>query len=118
MANAFADAYIDWGIKERTQTVGKASVFLTEQIETLKSEIDEKEQQLEESSRTKDIINLDPSTNVTLQRLEQLNTEYTRALRDRFEKQARYNELNDSPSQVRSKTSLARSWSMWGSTKA
>jgi uncharacterized protein involved in exopolysaccharide biosynthesis len=97
VANAFADAYIDWGIKERTQTVGKASVFLTEQIETLKSEIDEKEQQLEESSRTKDIINLDPSTNVTLQRLEQLNTEYTRALRDRFERQARYNELKDTP---------------------
>ena len=100
VANAFADAYIDWGIRERSQTVGKASVFLTQQIDTLRTEIDDKEEQLEEYSRTTDIINLDPSTNVTLQRLEQLNAEYTRALGDRFEKQARYNELKDSPAEA------------------
>jgi capsular exopolysaccharide synthesis family protein len=100
IANGFADAYIDWGIQERSQTVDKASVFLTDQIESLRLEIDEKEAQLEDYSRTQDIINLDPSTNVSLQRLEQLNAEYTRALRDRFEKQAYYNELEDSPAEA------------------
>lgn len=73
VANGVADAYIDWGVETRFATVGRASTFLTSQIEALKQEIQDKEAQLQAYSRRSDIVALDPSSNVTLQRLEGLN---------------------------------------------
>src|SRR6185503_13520762 len=42
-ANAFAEAYIDMGVEDRFATAGKASTFLSSQIEKLKEEIQDKE---------------------------------------------------------------------------
>lgn len=62
-ANAFAEAFIDMGVEDRYATAGKASTFLTSQIETLKEEIQDKESQLQAFSRRSDIVTLDPQTN-------------------------------------------------------
>jgi capsular exopolysaccharide synthesis family protein len=97
IANGVADAFIDWGIETRTATVGRASDFLGKQIDTLKQEINEKEQQLQSYGRSTDILNLDPQSNVTLQRLDRLNEDYIAALGDRLQKEARYNELRQAP---------------------
>ena len=83
IVNATAEAFIDWGIESRTDTIGRASSFLAEQIETLKLEIDAKENQLQEYSRSSDIVAIDPDSNVTLQRLDRLNQEYERAATNR-----------------------------------
>lgn len=93
IVNGVADAYIDWGIQTRTDDVGRASSFLQQQIDTLKSEIDEKERQLQEYGRDSDIVNLDPESNATLQRLAELNQSQTEAIRERLEMQALYNAL-------------------------
>ena len=55
-ANAFAEAYIDMGVEDRFATAGKASTFLSSQIETLKQEIQDKETQLQAFSRRSDIV--------------------------------------------------------------
>ena len=78
-ANAFAEAYIDMGVEDRYATAGKASTFLSSQIETLKQEIQDKETQLQAFSRRSDIVTLDPGSNVTLKRLEALNAQYIEA---------------------------------------
>jgi polysaccharide biosynthesis transport protein len=91
--NAFADAFIDWDIESRTNTVGNASTFLGEQIEKLKQEITDREAQLQAFSRTKDIVDVTPESNVAYQRLASLNKDYMDAVRVRIEKQARYEEL-------------------------
>ncbi len=97
LANGIADAFIDWGVETRFATVGRASSFLASQIESLKQEIQDKEAQLQAYSRRSDIVALDPSSNVTLQRLEGLNRDYVTAVSDRISKEARYKELNSSP---------------------
>ncbi len=97
VANGIADAFIDWGIETRSASVGRASDFLTKQIDTLKAEINEKEQQLQSYGRSTDILNLDPKSNTTLQQLDRLNEDYVAALGDRLEKEARRNEIRQSP---------------------
>ncbi len=96
-ANAFAEAYIDMGVEDRFATAGKASTFLSSQIEKLKEEISDKETQLQAFSRRSDIVTMDPGTNVTLKRLEALNTQYIDAKKTRIEREAQYHETLSGP---------------------
>ncbi|MCB1058021.1 MAG: hypothetical protein KDD11_21175, partial [Acidobacteria bacterium] len=97
LANGFAEAFIDQGIHTRYENAGTASSFLAEQIETLKREISERESQIQEVSRRTDIVALDPESNVTLQRLQALNQDYSEAKNERIEKEASYRELLSQP---------------------
>jgi succinoglycan biosynthesis transport protein ExoP len=96
-ANAFAESFIDMGVEDRYASAGKASTFLSSQIETLKQEIDEKEAQLQAFSRTSDIVTIDPKTNVTLQRLESLNSALMEAKKERIARESRYFEVMNGP---------------------
>lgn len=98
IANALADSYVDWNIESKYRIVGQASGFLTGQIEQLKGEVEEKERQLQAYGRQKDIISVDPQTNITLQRLEALNKDYSAAAGDRISKEAKYHEVETSRS--------------------
>jgi polysaccharide biosynthesis transport protein len=100
IANAFADAYIDWGVESRFDNVGRASSFLASQIETLKREIQDKEMQLQAYGRRADIVTLEPGSNVTLQRPAALNQDFTAAVSDRINKEARYQHLVNSPKEA------------------
>jgi len=99
VANALADAYIDWNLERRFRVVGQASQFLGSQIEQLRTEIDEKEKQLQSYGRQKDIISTDPALNVTLQKLESLNRDLSAAIGDRVTKEARFYELQNAPAE-------------------
>lgn len=96
-ANAFAESFIDMGVEDRYASAGKASSFLTSQIETLKQEVADKEKQLQAFSRTSDIVTLDPAANVTLKRLEALNGGLMDAKKMRIQKEARYHEVMTAP---------------------
>jgi capsular exopolysaccharide synthesis family protein len=93
VANGVADAYIDWGIETRSETAGKASSFLGAQIETIKQEIADKDAQLQAYGRRTDIVTLDPTSNVVLQRLSALNSDYIAAVSERINAEARLNQL-------------------------
>ncbi|HJW95613.1 MAG TPA: polysaccharide biosynthesis tyrosine autokinase [Thermoanaerobaculia bacterium] len=97
IANALAESYIDWSLESKYQVVGQASKFLGTQIEQLKTEVDEKEQELHNYGLQKDIISVDPKTNVTLQKLESLNRDYATAVSDRVTKEAHYYEVQATP---------------------
>ena len=99
VANALADAYIDWNSERRFRVVGQASQFLGGQIEQLRAEIEEKERQLQSYGRQKDIVSTDPQLNVTLQKLEALNKDLSEAIGDRVTKEARYYELQNAPAE-------------------
>jgi succinoglycan biosynthesis transport protein ExoP len=92
-ANAFAESFIDMGVEDRYASAGKASTFLSSQIETLKQEITEKENQLQTFSRRTDIVTLDPGSNVVLQRLASLNASLMESKKLRIEREARYHEV-------------------------
>jgi succinoglycan biosynthesis transport protein ExoP len=96
-ANAFAEAYIDMGVEDRYATAGKASTFLSSQIEKLKQEIQDRESQLQAFSRRSDIVSLDPGANVILKRLEALNDQYINSKKLRIEREAQYHETLNGP---------------------
>lgn len=99
VANGFAEAFIDWGVKTRRSSVGRASSFLASQIESLKNEIQEKEAKLRAYSKESDIVALDQKSNVVLQQLQSFNTDYIEAKARRIEAEARYKELLETPRQ-------------------
>lgn len=93
IANGVAEAYIDWGVESRRETAGRASSFLSQQVEALKREIRDKENQLLAYGRRSDIVSLDPTTNVTLRKLQALNQDYITAVSERIAKEARLRDL-------------------------
>jgi capsular exopolysaccharide synthesis family protein len=98
IANAVAETYIEWSLEAKFRIVNQASQFLSAQAEQLKSELDEKEKELLAYGREKDIVSVDPKTNVTLQKLETLNRDYAAAVAERVAKEARdYEARNASP---------------------
>ncbi|HUF18971.1 MAG TPA: polysaccharide biosynthesis tyrosine autokinase, partial [Thermoanaerobaculia bacterium] len=101
IANLTADEYIQWNIESKLQAVDQTSSFIATQIAQLKNEIDAKELELQAYGREKGIISDNPQTNVTLQNLESLNTDYSAAVADRVAKEARFRELqNASPDAI------------------
>ncbi|MBP7798150.1 MAG: polysaccharide biosynthesis tyrosine autokinase [Thermoanaerobaculaceae bacterium] len=96
MANAYAEAFIDWGVENRYKSTGRASSFLASQIEALKQEIQDKDAQLQAFSRRTDIVALDAGSNVALQRLQALNGDLTSAMSQRIQAESRFRELTES----------------------
>ena len=93
VANAVAEAYIQWNLEAKTEMSERASQFFTDQVRDLKKELEGLEQQLLAYGRQKDIISVDPATNVTLQKLESLNHDYASAVAERVAKEAKYHEV-------------------------
>ncbi len=100
IANALAESYIDWSLESKFQVVGQASKFLNTEIEQLKSDVSGKEEALHNYGLQKDIVSVDPGTNVTLQKLEALNKDYSGAVSDRVVKGAHYVELLSAPDEA------------------
>jgi succinoglycan biosynthesis transport protein ExoP len=100
IANGVAEEYINWGIENRSTTVSRAASFLDSQIEQIKREIQDKENQLQAYSRTTDIVALDPNSNVVIQRLRTLNENYTASVSNRIDKEAAYKGLLDAPEET------------------
>jgi len=100
VANGVADAFIDWGIEDRSTSAGKASSFLGKQIEALKQEIADKEQTLQGYQRRSDIVASDPDNSPTLQQFQGLNKDYVSAVSARIEKEAAYNQSLSAPAET------------------
>lgn len=92
IANGYADVFIEWGIENRTYTVGQASSFLSAQIETLRQEIEERQKQLN-SFTSKSGFTLDPAGEALVQRRQTLEQQYNSVVAERISKEAAYNEL-------------------------
>ncbi len=98
MANALAEAYIDWNLESKFAQLGQASRFLGTEVEQLKGEIAQKERELQEYGVAQDIVATgtgSTSSSMTMQNLEQINRDYTSAVADRVTKEARYQELRN-----------------------
>lgn len=92
VANGYAEAFIQWGIETRNTTVGRASSFLTAQLESLRQEIEERELQLNAYTHDLDIA-LDPAGEALLERRGTLESQYNGVFGERVAKEAAYREL-------------------------
>ena len=99
IANGYADVFIEWGIENRTTTVGKASSFLSAQIATLRDEIEERQKQLNAYAGDSEFA-LDPGGEALIERRQSLESQYNRVVAERIGKEATYRELQSRPADV------------------
>lgn len=97
IANAIAQAYIDWSLEARVRSLNERAEFFLSQIAQVKKELDEKEQKLLSYGREKDIVAADPGKNPSFQNLDAFNADYAAAVADRVTKEARYQEVRTAP---------------------
>ena len=93
VANAAADAYIEWKVDSMYGAMNQISAFLGTQIAELKRQIDAQQQQLLAFGKENDIVSADPQSNSGLQNFEALNRDYEAAVADRVAREARYRAL-------------------------
>ena len=74
MANAVADAYMEWNGESRFKSIGESAQFLATQIDQAKAELDAKEKELLNYGRQREIvISSDSSMNPAATRLDATN---------------------------------------------
>jgi capsular exopolysaccharide synthesis family protein len=90
VAEGLADSYMRMNVEKKLDATRQASDFLSRQIASVKSDIDDAQQQLTRYGESKGIISTADASNVTVQKLTQLNTDFTAASNDRIQKEAAY----------------------------
>jgi polysaccharide biosynthesis transport protein len=93
VAESVGDSYMRMNVEHKLDTVHQASEFLTRQIATVKAEIDAAQEELNKYGETKDIISTADASNVTMSKLNQLNSDFTAAQNDRIQKTAAYESI-------------------------
>ena len=100
IANAWAEAYVDWGIKNRETRASRSGELIQNELAVLDQEIAEIEVQLTEYGRNTELIALGTNSDLVLQRLQQLTTDRSQAANDRIAKEAAYAELSRTPKET------------------
>jgi capsular exopolysaccharide synthesis family protein len=93
VVNALFDSFIDMNIELRYETTEQATEFLTNQITSLRSEIEGKERELQQYGAEKNIIALSDTETTIIEKLGELNRALTEAQIERVRKEAYYNEI-------------------------
>lgn len=92
-ANTLATNYIQQNLELRFITTEKAKEWLTNQLQDLKGKVERADEDLQIFGSKHDIISLEESENVTMQRLTELNEALTKAESDRIAKEAAYRQI-------------------------
>ncbi len=79
VANAVADAYIQFNMELQYTTSDQASEFLSDQTGTLKKEINQIEESLQRYGESKRIVSIDDASNITLKALSDVAARRTEA---------------------------------------
>ena len=101
MSNAVAEAYIEWNGESRFKQIGQSAQFLAAQIDQAKSELEAKEKELMAYGQRRDVLtSSDGSVNPSAARLDASTRDLTTATTDRINKEARFQELRQMPSEA------------------
>jgi polysaccharide biosynthesis transport protein len=93
--NAHTDAFIEQNFQYKWEATQKASEFLKQQSETLKSNLEKAEDRLQTYSRENQILFTDQGRNTATEKLQRLEEEYTKAVADRILKESYDNLIDD-----------------------
>lgn len=91
--NALFDAFVDMSIETKYAATEQASEFLTNQIKSIKKEIESAQQQLQRYGAEKNIVALSDKETTTIEKLAALNSALTEATIERVKKETYYNEV-------------------------
>jgi capsular exopolysaccharide synthesis family protein len=93
VVNALFDSFIDMSVELKFERTEQATEFLAKQITELRSEIEEKQREMQKYGAEKNIIALSNTETTIIEKLGELNKALTAAQIDRLRKEAYYNEI-------------------------
>jgi capsular exopolysaccharide synthesis family protein len=93
MANALCVAFIERNQEQRLSTTRQATDWLSTQIDDARRKVEESEVALQKFREGKDIVAIENREAIVGQKLEELNTAYTRAKTDRIALETRYRQM-------------------------
>jgi len=107
IAEGVGDSYMNMNLAQKLESVNEASEFLTKQIAQLHREIDVTRAELQKYGESKDIVSVGGADNITVQKLQRLNDEFTNVQSQAIQKQGAYAAIvNANPEAVVSGDSL------------
>jgi succinoglycan biosynthesis transport protein ExoP len=86
--NSHARHFIEQNLRFKVDATEEASVFLRENLATLRATLEKSEDQLQEYSRQNQILFTDEGKNTATEKLRQLEEAYTKAQGDRIQKES------------------------------
>jgi len=92
-ANAFAEAYIDFGLDTRSTNVQQATSWLGNRIEDLRKKVTESERALREFQAREDLVDTENRERIIAAKLGTLTTELIKAQSRRSEAEGRYSQV-------------------------
>jgi len=96
-ANILATEYIEQNLESRWQTTEKTSQWLTRQLDDMRVKLERSEDGLQQYARQAGLIFTQEKTNVSEEKLRQLQATLSAAQADRIAKQSRFEMANTSP---------------------
>src|SRR5947209_591939 len=107
VAEAVGATYMRMNTEQKFESVQQASEFLINQITALRGDIEKIRKAVQTYGESKGIISTDDASNLTVQKLLRLNTDYTSAQNLRIERQSAYDSIvRSDPSAVTSNEPL------------
>ena len=92
--NTLAQQYIEQNLEYKFLSSKEASDWLGQQLIVERKKLEDSERALQQYREQGDAVALEDRQNIVVQRLSDLNTAYTQARTQRFEKEALYNQLS------------------------
>lgn len=103
IADAWGESYIRMNIAKKLEAVRQASEFLTSQIATVQADLELTRKELTDYSRSRGIVAVDEQDqgeSVVMSTLSQINADLQHAQNALYERQARLNSLQNTPSEA------------------
>ncbi len=95
--NTLFDKFIEFNLEMKAESSKQATEFLTNQIEELRRGLAQKEQELQEYGKRKELYFIRGEDSTVVQKLSDLNGAYTGAQIERINKESIYRELKGKP---------------------
>ena len=106
--NTLFDKFIEFNLEMKAESTKQAAEFLTTQIEEMRRNLAQKEQELQEYGKRKELYYIRGDNSTVVQKLSDLNSAFTGAQIERVNREATYRELKgkayDTFSDVRAST--------------
>lgn len=95
VVNALGKSYIDMQFENRFRAAMQAKEYLTKQLEELKIRVEQSEEKLQKYANANEIIKIDENQNTITKKLDELNSELTKAQSERISKESLYKEIQN-----------------------
>ncbi len=95
--NTLFDKFIEFNLEMKAEATKQAAEFLTVQIEDMRRSLAQKEQELQEYGKRKELYYIRGEDSTVVQKLSDLNGAYTAAQIERINKESIYRELKGKP---------------------